>query len=36
MLREAERVLVPEGRLMVTGFNPISLWGWRGAANRAM
>ena len=27
VLREAERVLVPEGRLMVTGFNPISLWG---------
>ncbi|MEQ1600765.1 MAG: methyltransferase domain-containing protein [Methylophilaceae bacterium] len=26
-LREAERVLVPEGHLMLTGFNPISLWG---------
>ena len=26
-LREAERVLVPEGRLIVCGFNPISLWG---------
>ncbi|WP_460537381.1 class I SAM-dependent methyltransferase [Chitinimonas naiadis] len=27
VLREAERVLVPEGRLMLTGFNPWSLWG---------
>jgi SAM-dependent methyltransferase len=26
-LREAERVLVPEGHLMLTGFNPISAWG---------
>lgn len=25
-LREAERVLVPEGRLVVCGFNPTSLW----------
>ncbi|GGY04171.1 class I SAM-dependent methyltransferase [Paludibacterium paludis] len=29
VLREAERVLVPEGRLMLTGFNPMSLWGVR-------
>ncbi len=29
VLREAERVLVPEGRLMLTGFNPVSLWGVR-------
>jgi SAM-dependent methyltransferase len=28
-LREVERVLVPEGRLVVTGFNPASLWGLR-------
>ena len=28
-LREAERVLVPEGRLVITGFNPNSLWGLR-------
>jgi SAM-dependent methyltransferase len=27
VLREAERVLVPEGRLVITGFNPWSLWG---------
>jgi len=29
VLREAERVLMPEGRLVLTGFNPISLWGVR-------
>jgi SAM-dependent methyltransferase len=29
ILREAERVLRPEGELIVTGFNPISLWGVR-------
>ncbi|MFZ4744352.1 MAG: methyltransferase domain-containing protein [Betaproteobacteria bacterium] len=28
-LREAERVLVPEGHLVITGLNPTSLWGWR-------
>ncbi len=28
-LREAHRVLRPEGRLMVLGFNPTSLWGLR-------
>ena len=27
VLREAERVLVPEGRLVISGFNPWSLWG---------
>jgi SAM-dependent methyltransferase len=27
MLREVDRVLRPEGKLIVTGFNPISLWG---------
>jgi len=27
-LREAERVLVPEGHLVITGMNPVSLWGW--------
>jgi len=27
VLREAERVLMPEGRIVVTGFNPWSLWG---------
>lgn len=28
-LREAERVLMPEGCLVITGFNPISSWGLR-------
>nr|WP_218940782.1 class I SAM-dependent methyltransferase [Allopusillimonas soli] len=27
ILREAERVLVPEGRVVISGFNPWSLWG---------
>jgi len=27
ILREVERVLIPEGQLVVTGFNPLSLWG---------
>ena len=26
-LREVERILVPEGHLMLTGFNPLSVWG---------
>lgn len=26
-LREAERVLLPEGHIMLTGFNPLSVWG---------
>lgn len=35
ILAEVERVLIPEGRLVVIGFNPLSLWGmnhlwWRG------
>ena len=29
VLREVERVLVPEGSVIVTGFNPFSLWGLR-------
>ena len=28
-LREIERVLVPEGRVVIVGFNPSSLWGLR-------
>lgn len=28
-LREVERVLVPEGRVLIMGFNPASLWGFR-------
>jgi SAM-dependent methyltransferase len=34
ILREAERVLVPEGHLVVSGFNPISLWGLKRALGR--
>ncbi len=34
VLREVERVLIPEGRLIVCGFNPASLWGARQAAGR--
>ena len=29
VLREIERVLVPEGRVVISGFNPWSLWGLR-------
>lgn len=28
-LREVERVLMPEGRVVIIGFNPTSLWGMR-------
>jgi SAM-dependent methyltransferase len=28
-LREVERVLVPEGKLVISGLNPASLWGFR-------
>ena len=33
-LREAERVLVPEGCLVLTGFNPISAWGLKHAMSK--
>ncbi len=36
-LREVERVLVPEGRVVIVGFNPSSLWGlrqWLGRLRR--
>jgi len=39
LLREVERVLVPEGKVMIIGFNPASLWGLRqrlGHARRAV
>jgi len=38
-LREVERVLVPEGRVVVVGFNPASLWGlrqWLGRVRRGL
>lgn len=28
-LREAERILLPEGHVVISGFNPASLWGMR-------
>jgi SAM-dependent methyltransferase len=28
-LREVERVLIPEGQVLITGLNPVSFWGWR-------
>jgi SAM-dependent methyltransferase len=31
ILREVERVLMPEGNLIISGFNPFSLWGLRRA-----
>ena len=34
ILREVERVLIPEGRLIVSGFNGASLWGARQAFGR--
>lgn len=33
-LREVERVLVPEGRAIILGFNPASLWGTRQRLGR--
>jgi len=35
VLREADRVLVPEGQIVITGFNPASLWGARHWMGRA-
>jgi SAM-dependent methyltransferase len=34
LLREAERVLVPEGRMIISGFNSLSLWGIRQSIGR--
>ena len=31
ILREVDRVMMPEGRLVIVGFNPWSLWGMRSA-----
>ncbi len=30
ILREAARILIPEGHVVIIGFNPFSLWGVRG------
>ena len=34
VLREVERVLIPEGQVIICGFNPASLWGLRQSAGR--
>jgi SAM-dependent methyltransferase len=34
VLREVDRVLVPEGHVAITGFNPASLWGLRQSMAR--
>ncbi|HUK05609.1 MAG TPA: methyltransferase domain-containing protein [Burkholderiales bacterium] len=34
VLREAERVLMPEGQLVISGFNPLSLWRLRQLSAR--
>ncbi len=35
VLREVERVLMPEGHVVISGFNPISLWGLRQVIGRS-
>jgi SAM-dependent methyltransferase len=35
-LREVARVLVPEGRVVICGVNPTSLWGWHQRRTRAL
>jgi len=35
ILREVDRVMMPEGRLIIVGFNPWSLWGLRSAVGPA-
>lgn len=34
ILREVERVLIPEGQVIICGFNPASLWGLRRVTSR--
>jgi SAM-dependent methyltransferase len=34
VLREVERVLIPEGQVIICGFNPASLWGMRQMTGR--
>jgi SAM-dependent methyltransferase len=34
VLREVERVLIPEGQVIICGFNPASLWGVRQGMGR--
>lgn len=34
ILREVSRVLMPEAQIVISGFNPFSLWGWRRRFHR--
>lgn len=34
ILREIERMLIPEGQVIIIGFNPISLWGLKNRVRR--
>lgn len=34
VLREVERILMPEGQLLIVGFNPLSLWGVKRRVRR--
>lgn len=36
ILREAERVLRPEGQIVISGFNPLSLWGLKRMSGAAL
>lgn len=35
ILREVERILIPEGQVIIMGFNPYSLWGVKRHLNRS-
>lgn len=35
-LREAERVMMPEGHLLISGFNPFSSWGVKSSLNKKL
>lgn len=35
-LREASRVMMPEGHLLISGFNPFSLWGLMARINKSL
>ena len=35
ILREVARAMMPEAHVVISGFNPLSLWGWRRFFNRA-
>lgn len=34
ILREVERILIPEGQVIIVGFNPLSLWGLKNSVDR--